>query len=107
MLPSSESPSSSTIMEHPLYIQLLKTRRKITWPLTIAGLLSYFGLILAGAFIPAELVKPIAEGFVTSWGVVLGFAVIIGCLVITTIYVYFANKYIEPILKQLKEQVSR
>lgn len=107
MLPSSESPNSSTIMEHPLYIQLLKTRRKITRPLTIAGLLSYFGLILAGAFIPKELVKPIAEGAVTSWGVVLGFAVIIGCLVITSIYVYFANKYIEPILKQLKEQVTR
>jgi uncharacterized membrane protein (DUF485 family) len=107
MLPSSESPNSSTILEHPLYIQLLKTRRTITRPLTIAGLLSYFGLILAGAFIPKELVKPVVEGSVTSWGVVLGFAVIIGCLVITSIYVYFANKYIEPILKQLKEQVAR
>jgi uncharacterized membrane protein (DUF485 family) len=106
MLPSSESPNSPTIMEHPLYIQLLKTRRKIIRPLTIAGLLSYYGLILAGAFFPKELGQPLVEGTVTSWAIVLGFAVIIGCLVITSIYVYYANKYIEPILKQLKEQVA-
>lgn len=101
----SDSPNASTIHEHPLYQQLLQTRKKITRPLTIVGLLSYFGLILAGAFIPKELVKPVVEGSVTSWGVVLGFAVIIGCLIITAIYVYFANKHIEPILKQLKAQV--
>lgn len=106
MSPSPESPNSPNILEHPLYIQLLKTRKKITRPLTIAGLLSYYGLIMAGAFFPKELGQPLYEGSVTSWGIVLGFAVIIGCLVITSIYVYYANKYIEPILKQLKEQVK-
>jgi uncharacterized membrane protein (DUF485 family) len=104
MLPSSDS---SNIHEHPLYQQLLQTRKKITTPLTILGLLSYFGLILAGAFIPKELVKPVVEGSITSWGIVLGFAVIVGCLIITAVYVHMANKYVEPILKQLKEQVVK
>jgi uncharacterized membrane protein (DUF485 family) len=106
MSSSSKSPNAINVLEHPLYIQLLKTRRKITLPLLILSLVSYYGLILAGAFIPKELGLPIIAGTVTSWGVVLGFTVIIGCLIITGIYVHCANKYLEPIMKKLKEQVA-
>ena len=85
-----------TIQQLPEYIALTRARKKIIWPLSVATITVYFALILTIAFHPATLGTPIAGG-VTSIGMVMGLAVILFCMLITGIYVYYANRILEPL----------
>jgi len=84
------------IHQLPEYAALTRARKKITWPLAAAVIIAYFALILTIAFDPVALGTPIGTG-VTSIGVVLGLGIIVFCMVITGIYVYYANTVLEPL----------
>ena len=87
----------------PEYEALTRARKIILWPLSLATMAVYFALILAIAFYPAALGTPVADG-VTSVGVVLGLGVILFCMVITGIYVHYANTVLEPLERAIREQ---
>ena len=93
------------IRQLPEYIALTQARKKIIWPLTGAVIVAYFTLILAIAFRPADLGNPLGGG-TTSIGVVLGLGVIILCLIITGIYVAYANRVLEPLARQLHTRIG-
>lgn len=82
----------------PEYVELTRARKKIVWPLSVAVIAAYFALILAIAFSPASLGTPIGGG-VTSIGVALGLGIIVYCMIITGIYVIYANRVIEPLTR--------
>lgn len=84
------------IHQLPEYIALTRARRKVVWPLSVVVVLSYFALILTIAFDPVALGAPIGDG-VTSIGVVLGLSLIFFCMIVTGIYVYYANAVLEPL----------
>lgn len=90
------------IKHQPEYIALTRARSRITWILSIATFVVYFSVILLIAFAPDSLGEPISSG-VTSIGILLGLGVILFCLLVTGIYVYYANKVLEP----LKQAVVR
>jgi len=94
-----------TIRQLPEYAALTRARKKIMWPLSIATIFAYFALILTIAFDPASLGNPIGEG-VTSIGMVLGLGVILFCMVITGIYVYYANRVLEPLTRAIVEKAG-
>ncbi len=89
-----------TIRQLPEYAALTRARKKIMWPLSLATILAYFTLILTIAFYPHSLGNPIGNG-VTSIGMVLGLGVILFCMVITGIYVYYANRVLEPLTRAI------
>ncbi|MET0355862.1 MAG: DUF485 domain-containing protein [Cellvibrio sp.] len=89
----------------PEYIALTRARKKIVWPLSIAVIAAYFALILAIAFYPASLGTPIGDG-VTSVGVALGLGIIIFCMLITGIYVTYANRVIEPLTRAIVQKAG-
>lgn len=91
---------TDTIRQLPEYAALTRARKKIMWPLSIATILVYFALILTIAFNPGALGEPIGEG-VTSIGMVLGLGVILFCMVITGIYVSYANRVLEPLTRAI------
>lgn len=93
------------IRQLPEYAELTRARKKIVWPLSIAVIAAYFALILAIAFYPASLSAPIANG-VTSIGIVLGLGIIIFCMVITGIYVAYANRVIEPLTRAIAQKAG-
>lgn len=88
--------NSTDIRQWPEYAALTHARKKILWPLSIITIVGYFALILAIAFIPEALGNPLGDG-VTSIGIVLGLGVIFLCFIITGIYVYYANRVLEPL----------
>ena len=94
-----------TIRQLPEYAALTRARKKIMWPLSLATIMIYFALILTIAFYPATLGMPIGEG-VTSIGMVLGLGVILLCMVITGIYVYYANRVLEPLTKAIVQKAG-
>ena len=93
------------IRQMPEYIALTQARKKIVWPLSIATIVAYFALVLAIAFAPQVLGRPIGDG-VTSIGIILGLGIIFLCLVITGIYVAYANRVIEPLTRTIVQKAG-
>lgn len=93
------------IRQMPEYVELTRARKKIVWPLSVAIIAVYFALILIIAFWPASLGAPIGEG-VTSVGIALGLGVIVFCMVITGIYVTYANRVIEPLTRAIVQKAG-
>ncbi len=96
---------TDSIRQLPEYAALTRARKKIMWPLSVATIVAYFALILTIAFDPAALGEPIGNG-VTSIGMVLGLGVILFCMLITGIYVYYANRVLEPLTRAIRQKVE-
>ncbi|MDR7091001.1 DUF485 domain-containing protein [Cellvibrio fibrivorans] len=96
---------TETIRQLPEYAALTRARKKIMWPLSLATIVAYFALILTIAFNPTALGNPIGDG-VTSIGMVLGLGVILFCMVITGIYVYYANRVLEPLTRAIVQKAG-
>ena len=94
-----------TIRQLPEYAALTRARKKIMWPLSLAVIVAYFALILTIAFEPAALGSPVSGG-VTSIGVVMGLGVIVFCMIITGIYVYYANRVLEPLAQAIRKKAE-
>jgi uncharacterized membrane protein (DUF485 family) len=97
--------STDKIRALPEYAALTRARNKIIWPLSVIVILAYFSLIMAIAFDPQSLGTPIGDG-VTSLGVVLGLGIILFCLVITGVYVFYANHVLEPLTRAITQKVE-
>lgn len=93
------------IRQLPEYAELTRARKKIVWPLSLVVIVAYFALILTIAFYPASLSTPVANG-VTSVGIALGLGIIIFCMVITGIYVAYANRVIEPLTRAIAQKAG-
>lgn len=89
----------------PEYVELTRARKKIVWPLSIAVIAAYFALILTIAFSPTSLGAPIGDG-VTSIGVALGLGIIVYCMIVTGIYVTYANRVIEPLTRAIAKKAG-
>lgn len=96
---------TETIRQWPEYAALTRARKKIMWPLSIIVIAAYFVLILAIAFVPQSLGQPIGDG-VTSIGISLGLGVILLCFVITGVYVYYANRVLEPLNRAIQQKAE-
>lgn len=94
-----------TIRQLPEYAALTRARKKIMWPLSLAVIVAYFALILTIAFNPIALGNPIGDG-VTSIGMVLGLGVIVFCMIVTGIYVYYANRVLEPLTQAIVKKAG-
>jgi uncharacterized membrane protein (DUF485 family) len=93
------------IRQLPEYVALTRARKKIVWPLSIAIIGAYFALVLAIAFSPTSLGTPIGSG-VTSIGIALGLGIIVYCMIITGIYVVYANRVIEPLTRAIAKKAG-
>ncbi|HSC69615.1 MAG TPA: DUF485 domain-containing protein [Cellvibrio sp.] len=96
---------TESIRQLPEYAALTRARKKIMWPLSLAVIVAYFALILTIAFEPAALGKPIGDG-VTSIGILLGLGIILFCMMITGIYVYYANRVLEPLTQAIVKKAG-
>lgn len=88
------------------YIELIKTRRALTWPLAVLVGFTYFSFILAIAFFPKSLAVPVAAGHVGTNGIWLGIGLIVLCLLVTAYYLYKANTLLEPLSAKLHSKYN-
>ena len=96
---------SDEVRRLPEYTALTRARKIIVWPLSLANIVAYFALVLMIAFKPAALGTPIGEG-VTSIGMVLGLGIILFCMVLTGVYVHYANTVLEPLERAIREKAG-
>ena len=84
-----------------IYQQLKEARIKILIPLILVTITSYFSFIWIIAFNPIFFGILIFDTNV-SIGIFLGFLLILLIFLVTLIYVYLANKILEPLIKKIQ-----
>jgi uncharacterized membrane protein (DUF485 family) len=99
--------SASKIQNNPKYHRLIRERDTLAWTLTVLVLLIYFGFILAVAFAPGFLTKPISENSVIPVGMLIGVGVILASVVLTGIYVRRANSTFDPLIHEIIQEASK
>ncbi|MDQ1902870.1 MULTISPECIES: DUF485 domain-containing protein [unclassified Paracoccus (in: a-proteobacteria)] len=96
-----EQTVADRIAESPSYQTLKARRSRFGWILTIAMLVVYYGYILLIAFNKELLSARIGDGVMT-WGIPIGFGVIIFTIIITAVYVRRANSEFDTLTEQIK-----
>ncbi|AQV98509.1 DUF485 domain-containing protein [Cupriavidus necator] len=91
------------IQNHPDFIRLTSGRARLGWSLTLVMLTIYFGFILLLAFSPATLGTPLGAGVMTV-GIPVGVAVIFAAVLLTGIYVYRANRDLDPLNERVRKE---
>lgn len=84
-------------------LALARARTRIGLGLTAAVIAVYFGFIGAVAFARPALGTMLAPGL--SLGIALGAAVIVAAWILTWVYVRWANRHYDPVLRALREQL--
>ena len=94
------------IAADPNYQLLKSTRSRFGWILTIAMLVVYYGYITLIAFDKEVLATRIGDGVMT-WGIPLGFGVIIFTILVTGIYVRRANSEFDELNEKIKREALK
>ncbi|AEB58903.1 DUF485 domain-containing protein [Ectopseudomonas mendocina] len=94
------------IQQHPDFIQLVRHKQRLTWSLTAAMLLIYYGFVLLVAFAPGVLGQSLSGG-VTSVGMLVGCGVILLSFALTGIYVAYTNSVIDPLNDKVKQECGQ
>jgi len=95
------------IKNHPKYQELVSTRSRYAWTLSILMLLVYYTFIMTIAFKPELLAVPLSDGSVISVGIPVGIAIILFSFFITGLYVYRANHTYDVLLDELKNDLEK
>jgi len=101
-----EDSLAARIAANPDYQRLKSTRSSFGWWLTLAMLVVYYGFILLIAFKKDVLAVRIGDGVMT-WGIPIGFGVILFTILITAVYVRRANGEFDELSEKIKQQVLK
>lgn len=93
------------IADDPTFQELVQTRTRFGWILSIVMLAVYFGFIVLVAYGKTMLATKIGGG-TTSLGIVLGLAVIIFAFLLTGVYVSRANGRFDRLTNDLKRRIG-
>ncbi len=100
-------PALTDRIERDPNYQILKARRsRFGWTLTLAMLVVYYGFILLIAFRKDLLSVRIGEGVMT-WGIPIGFGVIVFTILITGVYVRRANSEFDDLTEKVKREALK
>lgn len=97
-----ETELAERIAADPNYQALRSKRLRYGWTLTIAMLVVYYGFILLIAFEKQVLAAKIGEGVMT-WGIPIGFGVILFTIFVTGIYVRRANSEFDELTEKVRQ----
>ncbi|MFS8035471.1 DUF485 domain-containing protein [Xanthobacter sp. AM11] len=97
---------AARIAADPNYQRLKAVRSRFGWTLTLAMLIVYYGFILLIAFRKDILSARIGDGVMT-WGIPIGFGVIVFTILITALYVRRANSEFDDLSEKIKQQVLK
>ena len=97
---------AARIAADPNYQALKSRRSRFGWTLTLAMLVVYYGFILLIAFRKDVLAARIGDGVMT-WGIPIGFGVIVFTILITAVYVRRANGEFDALSEKIKQEALK
>ena len=94
------------ILSDPDFINLSKQKVTISIILTILELVLYFGFIGLIAFNKPFLAEKLGPGVATTIGIPIAVGTILGSWVFTGIYIWWANKKYDVLVKKVIDKVG-
>lgn len=86
---------------NPKFQQLVATRGRYAWTLSLVVLAMFYGFVMMVAFMPATLGQPIAQGSMLTIGVALELFMFVLFWVLTAAYVRRANTEFDALAKEV------
>jgi uncharacterized membrane protein (DUF485 family) len=107
--PASEQPDSdavdfSRIQRSPEFALLRRSHRRFVLPVVAVCLSWYVSYLLLANYAPAVMATPVIG--LVNVGLLLGLAQIATTFLVTTWYVWFANRQLDPAAERLRAQVA-
>ena len=104
LTPPDDGLSFLAVARTPEFAKLRSTFRGFAFPMTIAGLASYFVYVVLSIFLPEFMGRPLFGAL--SIGMTLGLLQFAVTWVWTALYVRFADKRLDPISTKLKADLE-
>lgn len=96
----------TAVGQSPRFYEIVKKKQHFSLTLLALTLGFYILLMLAVAFAPNLVAKPIVEGGVTTWGIIAGFFLIIWTILLTAYYIQKTNRVFDPMNEALLEEAA-
>lgn len=93
------------VAQTPQYQKLRSSFRNFAFPMTIAGLVSYFLFVILSIFAEDFMAAPFFGLQGINTGLMIGFLQFAIVWVWTAIYVNYANKRLDPISAEIKDDL--
>lgn len=94
------------VRNNPKFQELVTTRTRFGWQLTIVMLAIYYGFILVVAFKKEWLAVKLGAGVMTV-GIPVGIIVILSAFVLTGLYVARANRDYDALIASIKQDAAK
>jgi uncharacterized membrane protein (DUF485 family) len=100
--------STGTVYEQvqasPEFVALRSRLRRFIFPMSVAFLVWYLVYVLLASYAPAFMAIRVLGHI--NVGLIIGLLQFVSTFVITTVYVRFANKHIDPAAEKLRERIE-
>lgn len=94
----------TAVQASPEFTQLKKNHRRFVLPVLAIALVWYFGFVIVAITQPAIMATPVFGR--VNLGIVLGLAQFVTTFAITTWYVSFANRKLDPQAEHLRAELN-
>jgi uncharacterized membrane protein (DUF485 family) len=88
----------------PEFADLRRKLRRFVFPMSAAFLIWYLVYVLLASFAPAFMAIPVAGNI--NVGLVIGLLQFVTTFVITTVYVRYANRHLDPAAERIRQQIE-
>lgn len=88
----------------PGFVALRRRHRRFVLPVTALCLVWYFVYVLGAGYAPEFFAIPVSGSI--NLGMVLGLAQVVTTFAVTTLYVWYANKYLDPAAAEIRAELE-
>jgi uncharacterized membrane protein (DUF485 family) len=88
----------------PEFAELRRKLRRFVFPMSAVFLVWYLIYVLLASFAPAFMATPVFGN--VNIGLIIGLLQFVTTFVITTLYVRYANRNLDPAAEKIREQIE-
>lgn len=92
------------VQASPEFVELRSRLRRFVFPMSAAFLIWYLAYVLLASYAPAFMAIKVTGNI--NIGLIIGLLQFVSTFLITTIYVRYADKYIDPAAERLRRRIE-
>ena len=101
------SQADKEILKNNDFHKLVSVRRGVSWSFLLLLLGSYLAFGWMSVYSPEFLARPFFSDGVVPTGIVMGYAILALCFMLTLAYVWLANSFFEPLEKKIIAELKK